>query len=195
MQFRQLNLAAAAALCLAGGAHATVVNFDNPGVIEIVNNTFVATYTESGYKIQGQAADFLLLDNGAGNGFLVGGFFGAVPFSLMAASGGAFSLQSFDLGYYDLGDTPGTLTVSGVLNGAQVATGTFNLGAPNTTTFGANWARLTQVTFLASSGFSLDNINVTAVPEPGTLALVGLAAVGLVASRRRTSAISPAATA
>ena len=131
MQFRQLTLAAAAALCLAGAAHATVVNFDNPGLIDIDNDTFVATYTESGYQIQGQAADFLLLDNGAGNGFLVGGFFGAVPFSLMAAAGGAFSLLGFDLASYDLGDTPGTLTVSGVLDGAQVATGTFSLGAPS----------------------------------------------------------------
>jgi hypothetical protein len=193
MQLRPLNLAAAAAaaLCLAGSAHAAVVNFDAPGLITIDPITSVATYTEAGYKIQGQAAEFLLLDNGAGNGFLVGGFFGASPLSLMAATGGAFSLLGLDLAFFDLGDPAGTLTISGLLNGNQVATSIFNLGGLNTATFGAAWAQLTQVNFQATSGFSLDNINVTAVPEPGTLALVGLAVAGLAITRRRAGQQSP----
>jgi len=182
-----LAAAAAAALCLAGGAQAATVTFNTPGVIEVDAN-FVATYTEAGYQIQGQAPDFLLLGNiGGGNGFLVGGFAGTGPITLMEAAGGIFSLLSLDLAYYDLGDLAGTLTISGMLNGAQVATSIFDLGVPESITFlGANWAQLTQVSFLATSGFSLDNINVAAVPEPGTLALVGLAAAGLAFTRRRT---------
>jgi len=191
MKFRPVILAAAAALCLAGGAQAALVTFNNPGVIEVAPN-FVATYTESGYKIQGQAADFLLLDNGAGNGFLVGGFAGALPITLMASAGGIFSLLSLDFAYYNLGDPAGSLTISGMLNDTQVATGIFTLGAPESITFGANWAQLTQVSFLATSGFSLDNLRVAAVAEPGTLALVGLAAAGLAFTRRRAGGATPA---
>ena len=197
MQLQPMILAAAAALCLAGNSHAAVVTFNNPGVILIDPITSVATYTESGFKIQGQAADFLLLGNtGGGNGFLVGGFQdagpgfpGAGPITLMEAAGGIFSLLSLDLAYFDLGDPAGSLTISGMLNGAQVATRSFNLGPLTPINFDTNWARLTQVSFLATSGFSLDNINVmavAAVPEPGTLALVGLAAAGLAFTRRRT---------
>jgi len=184
MQFRPLTLAAAAALCLAGNAHAAVVTFNNPGVIPIDPITNVATYTESGFNIQGQAADFLTL-----GGVLVGGFSGAMPFSLMAVSGGLFSLLSLELAYFDLGDTPGALTIRGLRDGNQVATSMFTLGTPASISFGTNWAQLTQVSFQATSGFSLDNINVmavAAVPEPGTLALVGLAAAGLAFTRRRT---------
>jgi len=178
-------LAAAAALCLAGNSHAAVVTFNNPGVILIDPITNVATYTESGFKIQGQAADFLTLD-----GVLVGGFLGAMPFSLMEASGGVFSLLGLDLAYFDFGGTPGALTISGLLDGTVISR-IFDLGnlPTNPITFGSDWARLTQVSFLATSGFSLDNINVmavVAVPEPGTLALVGLAAAGLAFTRRRT---------
>jgi len=199
MQFRPLTLAAAAALCLAGNAYAAVVTFNNPGVILIEPISNVATYTESGFKIQGQAADFLLLNNGPGTGFLVGGFQGAGPglpgagpITLMAASGGIFSLLSLDLDYFDVGNLAGLLTISGILDGAQVATSIFALNAPASITFGANWAQLTQVSFLATSGFSLDNIRVAAVPEPGTLALVGLAAAGLAFTRRGTGVATTA---
>jgi len=186
-------LTAAAALCLAGGAQATVVNFDNPEAITFDGD--VATYIESGYKIQGPANSFQPLDDLAnpGNGFLLGGVLGEVPFTLMAVSGGIFSLLSLDFAFFDLGFAApaGSLTINGLLDGDQVATSTLSLGAPTTTNFGTNWARLTQVSFVATSAFSLDNITVAAVPEPGTLALVGLAAAGLAFTRRRTGNATP----
>ena len=193
MQLRPLTLAAAAAFCLAGSVHATVVNFDEPGVITFDGD--VATYIESGYKIQGPATSFLPLDDldNAGNGFLVGGFLGEdVLFSLMAVSGGIFSLLSLDRAFYPTGDTGDRLTISGLLDGTQVVSGDFSLGAMTTINFSSGWSRLTQVTFQSPSLFSLDNINVAAVPEPGTLALVGLAAAGLAFTRRRTAVATPA---
>ena len=198
MKLRPMILAAAAALCLAGGAQAATVTFDDPGLITFDGD--VATYIESGFKIQGPALSFQLLDDldNPGNGFLVGGVLGAVPFTLMAESGGIFSLFSMELAFYDLGfgAPAGDLTISGLFDGTVISR-IFDLGnlPTNPITFGSDWARLTQVSFLATSGFSLDNINVAAVaavPEPGTLALVGLAAAGLAYTRRRTGGATPA---
>ena len=197
MKLRPMILAAAAALCLAGGAHATVVTFDDPG--EITFDGDVATYIEAGYKIQGPALSFQPLDDldNPENGFLLGGVLGEVPFTLMAVSGGIFSLFSLDLAFFDLGfgDPPGDLTITGFLNGDQEVSSVFSLVNPATITFDSNWSRLTQVSFVGTSGFLLDNIGVeavAAVPEPGTLALVGLAAAGLAFTRRRTGVATTA---
>ena len=100
-------MACAAALCAVGTAQAGVLTFNDPGVIDIDNNTNVATYTESGFTVSGQAATFLPLDSA-----LVGGFDGT-PFSLKNLFGGAFSLLSLDYAFYDLGFAPGLLTVTG----------------------------------------------------------------------------------
>ena len=182
-----LALVAAAVISAAPAAHASVINFNNPGLIDINGNT--ATYTEAGYKITGQAADFLLLDNGAGNGFLVGGFLGAQYFSLMSDTGAAFSLNSLNYDYFDLGDPAGILTVSGLLAGVQTVSTSFNLGGGaglRTATFTGLWRNVSEVRFSATSGFILDNIN--AVPEPGSLALAAAALMALVMSggARRT---------
>lgn len=197
MKLRPMILAAAAALCLAGGAQAAVVTFDDPGQITFDGD--VATYIESGFKIQGPALSFQLLDDleNPDNGFLLGGVLGEVPFTLMAVSGGIFSLFSLDLAFFDLGfdDPAGNLTISGLFDGSQVISDNIALGDLTTIFFDSNWARLTQVSFVGTSGFLLDNINVAAVaavPEPGTLALVGLAAAGLAFTRRRTGGATAA---
>lgn len=169
-------MACAAALCAVGTAQAGVLTFNDPGVIDIDNNTNVATYTESGFTVSGQAATFLPLDSA-----LVGGFDGT-PFSLKNLFGGAFSLLSLDYAFYDLGFAPGLLTVTGLGDGAPVEQ-VFDLSTSGSFSFGAEWAGLTEVTFAATSGFSLDNIH--AVPEPGTLALTALALTGLVLGARR----------
>lgn len=172
-------MACAAALCVGGMAQANVLTFNDPCVIDIDNNTAVATYTESGFTISGQAATFLPLDSA-----LVGGF-DSTPFSLKNLFGGAFSLLSLDFAFYGLGIEPGLLTVTGLGNGAPVEQ-VFDLSSPGSFSFGAEWAGLTEVTFSASSGFSLDNIN--AVPEPGSLALTALALTGLIVGARQRRA-------
>ncbi len=177
------TLACAAALCAAATAHAGVVTFNNPEAITIDGNG-VATYSEAGFSIVGPAASFLTLDDA-----LVGGFDNGF-FSLRAQGGGLFGLQSLQHAFYDLGfgAAPGSLSVVGLLNGAQVAAQQFALGSLATASFGAPWAQVTEVRFSAGTGFLLDNINATAVPEPTSLALAGLALAALTWQLRSTRA-------
>ena len=190
MQLRLNTLAGAAALCAAvlatatSSTHAAVVTFNNPDAITIAPNG-TATYSEVGFNIFGSAASFLTL-----NDALVGGFDTGF-FSLGLQGGGLFGLQSLQAAFYDLGfgAPPGMLSVVGLRNGAQVAAQAFSLGGLATLSFGAPWAALTEVRFSAGTGFALDNITANAVPEPGSLALVGLslAAIGVLRVTRRAS--------
>ena len=185
------RVACAAALCSAGIAQAALLTFNNPGQIDIDSNTGVATYTEAGYQIVGAAASFLpISDPGLGD-VMVGGF-DTTPFSLFSASGGNFALQSFDYAFFDLGFGPGNLSVVGLLNGAQVISTLVDLRQSGSLFFDAAsaWNNVSEVRFMADSGFALDNIS--AVPEPGTLALSAGAlfvmGAGMGAARRRRSA-------
>ena len=164
-------MALAAALCAGGAAQAAVVTFNNPGVIDIDNNTGVATYTEAGYKIVGAAAAFLTIPDPSLGEVLVGGS-DTTPFSLMSATGAAFALLALDYAFYDLGSSPGVLSVLGFSNGVQVASRALTLTGINALAhinFNSSWINVNEVRFSGSSGFALDNIS--AVPEPGTLAL------------------------
>lgn len=172
-------VALAAALCSGGAAHAGLVTFDNPGVIDIDNNTGIATYGEAGFVISGPATSFLPL-----GGAMVGGF-DSTPFTLSLLGGGLFGLQSLDVAAFDLGFGPGMLTVAGLLGGTQVAALSIDLASPGSVSFDSNWANLTSVSFSATGGFALDNISASAVPEPSGFLLAGAGLMLLGAARRR----------
>ena len=175
------NLALAATLALGAHAHAALVTFDQPGLIEIDPNTNVATYREAGSVLTGEAATFLPLDGvgsgGSGGLFVLGA--GQI-LTLTAESGDPFTLLSIDYGGFDP-NAGGELTVEAFTANASFSQ-TLSLGALQTFLF-AGLSGLTEVRFSATADLVLDNLNT--VPEPVSLALVLAALTGLGGLRQR----------
>ena len=148
------------------------------------------------------------VDNGTGYISEEAGSLG-LPIVMTAVGGGPFALTSFDgaevflapgasfpnATHIDLFATVfggGVLTTSFALDGVADGLG----GAADFQSFvlPAGWGALTSVTFsgsivgAAAGGISLDNVvAAAAVPEPGTILLLGTALLGLAAISRRRS--------
>jgi hypothetical protein len=175
-----VGLAAAAPL-----AQAAVVNFDNPAVVDINNDTGRATYREAGFALSSVAADFLPLDGigtgGSGGLLLLAGS----TLSIMADGGGPFSFSGLDAGPFDSAN-PTTLNVTGVFSDMTQ----MDLMLP-LTGFGTNslstWSGLTELRFVANGDVAVDNLVLSPVPEPGSLPMLmlGLGAVCMLQRSRR----------
>ena len=180
------TVAIAAALAGAGGAQAALITFDMPGVVAIDPVTSVATYSEAMFNFSGAAASFLPLD-GVGRGG-TGGLFVLANAALLVTpgSGGLFYLSSLDYGTIDglIATPPTSLLVEGFLSDNTLLSEMLNLGMQKSFSF-TGWTGLASLRLTANGDFVLDNLALTAVPEPAGWALVGLALAGLGLSQRR----------
>jgi len=206
------RLLALVALVLAvsvGSAHATTVTFEDVPIADGPNfpNDFATDVTSGGFFFDTETnhSHITTGDFFASNGthFLGLDAFGGPTTKITPVGGGAFAFHSIDIGEWSFGG--GTLwarhvVVTGNLVGGGTVSRTLDLdgifdgpggGADfQTFAFDASWANLSSVVLQGTGGdpgnyFGVDNIVVDAVPEPGTLTLLGLGSAYLIRRRRR----------
>ena len=168
--------------------------------------SFASPYTESGFTITPNSTSNGHFANNSwfpgwsydGSAYLATG--GGNTYTITSASG-AFSFLSLAIG--EANPTPDPITITGYLDGTQVASQIYTSASPGHGFSGAaawsdvslssNFADVTAVTiqiFAAGNGYmqGLDDLtfgSVTPAPEPATLALAGLGGLSLMAFRRR----------
>jgi len=184
----------------------------NDGSTGVTNNAInwddVRSYQEAGYQFDffgtdsafsSNVGDFYEVGNDVLQGHWATGNFGYLTqIRLTRIDGGAFSLSSFDIvSNTDTGGGPASgneqVYIHASADGSSddfsqlvssedsdFPASSFGLGSPFSNVK-AVWFDVTG----ASDSFGADNFLLQTVPEPGSLALFGIAAIGLVASRRR----------
>jgi hypothetical protein len=113
--------------------------------------------------------------------------------TLTTINGRPFAIQSIDLAEMYLGSQPSTepTTFIGTLVGGGTVTQTFDVSNTSFQTylFGGSFSGLTSVSWTATTETpQFANINVSAVPEPSTWAmlLLGFTGIGFMAYRRKS---------
>jgi hypothetical protein len=182
-------LAAACALGASQLAGAAVVNFNNPGLIDIDNSSGRAVYREAGFALGGEAAGFLTIDGlGSGmTGALV--LLDGSTVSLMANNGGLFSFAGLAAGSLDPQGSA-TLRLTGIFGDSSQLSTVLALSQFGTVT-APMWTGLSELRFMAAGDLVIDDIRLDAgeVPEPASAAIL-LLGLGVLLGVRRSAPAS-----
>lgn len=183
-------------LCLSINVNALVIDFDP---LETATGGILTTpspYTEDGFQISGSPLTYFSQDNSryAGSaGLLTAADSASATF--MESLSAAFALVSIELSFIEPNGTSPLVTFTGNLFGGGTVMQSFTPTGFGFTQFNFNssFTNLTSVSWLQGpssfNGHQFDNIVVDVdVPEPGTLALLGLGLAGMGLTRRRKRA-------
>lgn len=188
-------------MSVAGSAHATVIDFSDLNNNRLVVPLTVPSYLEDGFKVTAHGLFASLVATSNLNWFqyagstAVAGTFGSV-IELQRADGGAFNFNSIDLiklSKLNVGGNSVTFTGTFASGGTITQDATFGKNFSFTNTAFSGFTNLKSVTWQEDRNlardFQFDNINVSAVPEPGSYAMLA-AGLGLLAfvSRRKKAA-------
>jgi hypothetical protein len=194
----------ALALCAAGVANATVINFNsNPD-----NNYFAGSVASNGFVVTPNDGNSNIgtMTNVDGSGMVNGSVYlglwsnssASASILLKNANSALFSLQSFDFDnayQYVSGARVSSITVVGTRADLSTVSQTFS-NLSNVVTFqtyllSSAFQGLASVNFTATGTSNVralfDNVtvNAAAVPEPGSVALLGLGLMGLLVARKK----------
>ena len=186
-------------MLLSGSAFATAVTVTFEGVAGAGQTAVGNDYQESGYNFHnpGIATDAAIIpltanQNKSGSAYYTWDSPPANnPVTLTRIGGGVFSLSQLDIGSKD--DTASDFDIIGDLSGGGTVVDHV-LNAANFSTLSlSGFSGLTDVRFVYISGDfgAIDNLHLS-VPEPGSLALAGLALCGLWLTGRKKSATAQA---
>ncbi|MHA4870603.1 FxDxF family PEP-CTERM protein [Duganella sp. PWIR1] len=194
---KMLKASIAAALLCAASAQATTLDFDAATVTgqlpfsnllaSYVGTTYVEdgfTFTSTGPGPDAVLASALTFNNGSYS--LGETLFGTTT---LTSNTGLFNITSLNLLRFPLFFNTTVTFIGTKADLTTTVTQKFKFTNNNwgTLTFGTDFVNLSSLKWTQTSIYVVDNLNVTAVPEPETYAmmLAGLGLVGLAARRRK----------
>jgi PEP-CTERM motif len=184
-------------LLAAQASQAVVLDFESLATGGTSFNNVADGYTEDGFKflnltIPNAADSFGVWQTGSGahpgSTALFNQWQDAIT-QLTQVGGGAFDVSSIQLASLNLSPLPNTVTFTGTRADNSTVTQAITMGNPSVlTTY--NFAGMNNMVKLEWSQVfpfhQFDNINLTPVPEPASIAVLGLGALALI-RRRRTA--------